>query len=55
MKKFDKVVIPELNRGQLNRIIRAEYLVDAISLPKIQGKPYGGAELFGLFQDILND
>jgi 2-oxoglutarate ferredoxin oxidoreductase subunit alpha len=55
MKKFDKVVIPELNRGQLNRIIRAEYLVDAISLPKIQGKPYGGVELFGLFQDILND
>ena len=55
MKKFDKVVIPELNRGQLNRIIRAEYLVDTISLPKIQGKPYGGAELFGLFQDILND
>ena len=54
LAKFDKVVIPELNRGQLNRIIRSEYLIDTISLPKIQGKPYGGAELFEHFQNILN-
>jgi 2-oxoglutarate ferredoxin oxidoreductase subunit alpha len=54
LSKFDKVVLPELNRGQLNRLIRAEYLIDTISLPKIQGKPYGGAELFAHFQKILN-
>ena len=54
LSKFDKVVIPELNRGQLNRVIRGEYLLDTISISKMQGKPFGGAELFEHFQNILN-
>ncbi len=53
LARFQKVVIPELNRGQLNRIIRSEYLVSTISLPKVQGKPYGSEELFVKIQNVL--
>jgi len=45
LKRYKKVLIPELNRGQLSRLIRAEYLIDATSLPKVQGKPFMAAEL----------
>jgi 2-oxoglutarate ferredoxin oxidoreductase subunit alpha len=45
LKRFDKVLIPELNRGQLARVIRAEYLVDAISLSKVQGLPFTTREI----------
>ena len=35
-----KVIVPELNLGQLCRIVRAEYLVDAKSITKVQGLPF---------------
>ncbi len=40
LKRFDKVLVPELNLGQLLMIIRARYLVDAAGLNKIQGQPF---------------
>jgi len=36
---FDKVLIPELNLGQLSMLIRAQFLVDAVSLNRITGRP----------------
>jgi 2-oxoglutarate ferredoxin oxidoreductase subunit alpha len=36
------VLVPEMNLGQLVRLIRAEYLVDAIGFNKIQGRPFNG-------------
>ena len=45
ISKFDKVIIPELNLGQLHKLIRAEYAVDAISINKLEGKPFTIAEL----------
>lgn len=45
LKGFQKVVVPELNNGQLVRILRSEFLVDAIPLTKIQGKPFLAAEI----------
>jgi 2-oxoglutarate ferredoxin oxidoreductase subunit alpha len=45
LKRYGKVVIPELNSGQLARIIRAEYLVDARSVSKIQGLPFTAREI----------
>ncbi len=51
--RFDRVLVPELNRGQLCRLIRAEYLVDATSLPKVQGKPFGSEELLEHIEAIL--
>jgi 2-oxoglutarate ferredoxin oxidoreductase subunit alpha len=40
LKKYDKVLIPELNNGQLRMILRGKFLVDARGLNKIQGKPF---------------
>jgi 2-oxoglutarate/2-oxoacid ferredoxin oxidoreductase subunit alpha len=45
IKKFKKVLIPELNLGQLNRMIRAEFLVDTIGLNKVQGLPFKASEI----------
>jgi len=45
LKRFSRVLVPELNNGQLVRMLRAEYLVDAKSYTKIQGQPFLAAEL----------
>jgi 2-oxoglutarate ferredoxin oxidoreductase subunit alpha len=53
IKRFEKVLIPELNRGQLRMIIRGEFLVDAIGLNKIQGKPFAVREIVEKIQQVL--
>ncbi len=45
LRRFDKVLVPELNLGQLRALIRAEYLVDAVGLNKTTGKPFTVAEV----------
>jgi len=42
---FKKVIIPELNMGQLRSIIRATYVIDAIGLNKVEGKPFSVREI----------
>jgi 2-oxoglutarate ferredoxin oxidoreductase subunit alpha len=39
------VLVPELNLGQLVRILRAEYLVDAQPLSKVKGQPFTAGEI----------
>ncbi|MFB0516295.1 MAG: 2-oxoacid:acceptor oxidoreductase subunit alpha [Candidatus Neomarinimicrobiota bacterium] len=43
--KFRRVLIPELNLGQLARIVRSEFLTDAVSLNKVQGRPFTAGEI----------
>jgi 2-oxoglutarate/2-oxoacid ferredoxin oxidoreductase subunit alpha len=45
LRRYDRVLVPELNLGQLVKLIRARYLVDAKSYPKIQGQPFKEAEI----------
>lgn len=45
LRAFKKVIVPELNLGQLCRIVRAEYLVDAQVVSKVQGLPFTSIEL----------
>jgi 2-oxoglutarate ferredoxin oxidoreductase subunit alpha len=40
LHSFDQVLIPELNTGQLLKVIRAEFLIDAVSLNKVRGEPF---------------
>ncbi|MBA3398648.1 MAG: 2-oxoacid:acceptor oxidoreductase subunit alpha [Acidimicrobiia bacterium] len=40
LRRYQRIVVPELNMGQLSRIVRAEYLVDATPLTKMQGLPF---------------
>ena len=53
--KFDKVLIPELNMGQLLAVIRAKYLVDAIGYNRIKGKPFTSSEILKEIQTYLKD
>jgi 2-oxoglutarate ferredoxin oxidoreductase subunit alpha len=53
MSKFKKVVIPELNNGQLVKIIRDKYFVDAIAYNKIQGQPFMSIEVVNKMKEIL--
>jgi len=45
LKGFKKVLVPELNMGQLRTVLRATYLVDAIGLNKVQGQPFKVSEI----------
>jgi len=45
LHRYPKVVVPELNLGQLSRVIRAEFLVDARSVTKVRGVPFTAGEL----------
>jgi 2-oxoglutarate ferredoxin oxidoreductase subunit alpha len=45
LKRYKRVLVPELNLGQLVKMIRARYLVDARSFPKIQGQPFKESEI----------
>jgi len=45
LRRFDKVLVPELNLGQLDLVLRAKYLVDAKGYNKVQGLPFSVAEL----------
>ena len=53
LRKFEKVLVPELNLGQLMRMIRAEYVIDAISYSKVQGKPFKVSELITKIEELL--
>ena len=45
LRCFKQVLVPELNMGQLVRLLRAEYLIDAVGLNKIQGQPFKVGEI----------
>lgn len=45
LRKFKKVVVAEMNMGQLLKLVRADYLVDAIGCNKVQGRPFKVNEL----------
>jgi len=50
---FDKILIPEMNTGQLIRVIRDKYLVPAIGLNKIQGLPFSAGEVKDKITEML--
>ncbi|GGS22712.1 2-oxoacid:acceptor oxidoreductase subunit alpha [Actinokineospora fastidiosa] len=52
LSRYDKVVVPEMNLGQLALLLRAKYLVDAISYTKVAGLPFKAEELQGVLLDI---
>jgi 2-oxoglutarate ferredoxin oxidoreductase subunit alpha len=45
IKRFNKIIVPELNLGQLKKIIRSEYHVDAVGMNKVQGRPFTTSEI----------
>jgi 2-oxoglutarate/2-oxoacid ferredoxin oxidoreductase subunit alpha len=53
LKNYKKILVPELNLGQLQYILRAKYLVDAQSINKVQGKSFREDELRAAFLEAL--
>ena len=49
--RYKRVICPEMNMGQLSKLLRAEYLVDVESVNKVQGQPYTAGELYDVIID----
>jgi 2-oxoglutarate ferredoxin oxidoreductase subunit alpha len=53
LRRYPRVLVPEMNLGQLSRLVRAEYLVDAQSVSKVRGVPFTAGELEAAILDTL--
>jgi 2-oxoglutarate ferredoxin oxidoreductase subunit alpha len=53
MKRYRKVLVPEMNLGQLAFVLRGRYLVDAIAYTKVQGKPFKVGEVVAKIDEVL--
>lgn len=53
LKRYEKVVIPEMNLGQLSMLLRAKYLVDAIGYNQVRGLPFKTQELMDAIKDVV--
>jgi 2-oxoglutarate ferredoxin oxidoreductase subunit alpha len=54
LRSYDRVLVPEMNLGQLRTLVRAEFLVDAIGYNQVRGMPFKAAELAGVLEDVIN-
>ena len=53
LRRYDKVLVPEINLGQLSLLLRGRYLVDVISYNRVRGLPFQAAELAGVIEDVI--
>ncbi|HXK10483.1 MAG TPA: 2-oxoacid:acceptor oxidoreductase subunit alpha [Vicinamibacteria bacterium] len=53
LERYKRVLVPELNMGQLLWVLRAKYLVDAVGYAKVQGKPFKQSELESKIEEVL--
>jgi 2-oxoglutarate ferredoxin oxidoreductase subunit alpha len=53
ISRFEKVLVPELNLGQLQMLLRARYLVDAAGFHKVKGRPFKISELVEKIEELL--
>jgi 2-oxoglutarate ferredoxin oxidoreductase subunit alpha len=54
LRRYDRVVCPEMNLGQLAMLLRAKYLVDVESHTQVRGLPFRAAELAAVVQDVID-
>jgi 2-oxoglutarate/2-oxoacid ferredoxin oxidoreductase subunit alpha len=54
LARYDRVVCPEMNLGQLALILRARYLIDVHSHTQVRGLPFRAAELAAVFGDVID-
>jgi 2-oxoglutarate ferredoxin oxidoreductase subunit alpha len=53
LRRFDRVLLPEMNMGQLALLVRARYLKDVVSFSKVQGRPFTRTEIYDKIKEIL--
>jgi 2-oxoglutarate ferredoxin oxidoreductase subunit alpha len=54
LQSYDKVLVPEINLGQLALLLRGRYLVDVVSYNRVRGLPFKAAELADVIQDVIS-
>ena len=55
LRRYERVLVPELNLGQLRFLLRGTYLVDAVGLNKVQGRPFHVAEVLAKINELLTN
>jgi 2-oxoglutarate ferredoxin oxidoreductase subunit alpha len=55
LRRYERVVIPEMNLGQLAAVIRGRYLVDAIAYNQVRGLPFTAAELETMLEEVVKN
>ena len=55
MKSFNHVIVPEINDGQLVRLVRSEYMIPAKPINKVKGSPFGVSELKQAILDLVGE
>ena len=53
LRRYPRILVPELNSGQLCQVLRAKYLLDAVSLSKVQGRPFLASEIERKIEELL--
>ena len=53
LRRYDRVLVPEINLGQLALLLRGRFLVDVISYNQVRGLPFKAAELAGVIEDVI--
>lgn len=53
LERFERIVIPEMNTGQLSRLIKAEFLIDVISINQVTGTPFKALDLENQLRDLI--
>ena len=53
LRQYRRVLVPEINSGQLVRVLRAEYLVDAVGFNRVRGMPLASQEILEAIHQLL--
>jgi 2-oxoglutarate/2-oxoacid ferredoxin oxidoreductase subunit alpha len=53
LRAYDRVIVPEMNLGQLAMLLRAKYLVDIIGINQVRGMPFKSTELVAAITDAI--
>jgi 2-oxoglutarate/2-oxoacid ferredoxin oxidoreductase subunit alpha len=55
LRAYDKVVLPEMNLGQLAHVIRARYLIDVVSYNQVRGMPFTSSQLESMLEEVIKN
>jgi 2-oxoglutarate ferredoxin oxidoreductase subunit alpha len=53
LKSYDRIIVPEMNTGQLKTLLRDQYLVDARPVTKVSGQPFKISEIEAAIESAL--
>jgi 2-oxoglutarate ferredoxin oxidoreductase subunit alpha len=54
LSRYEQVLVPEMNLGQLARLVRAEYLVDVVGLTQVKGIPFKASEIEAKILEMID-